>query len=107
MIHRVQGSHFMPRASVRNIMICHQQKIHLQPESYGELEAAASSICCLWYIPLNPYSGIFRNMAGREVGLELFVGWFGGQGVYWWFPVLKNENIVTSNRLLSRLSWLI
>jgi hypothetical protein len=60
MIHRVRGSHFMPQASVRNIMICHQQKIHLQPESYGEeLEAAASSICCLWHIPSNPYSGIF------------------------------------------------
>jgi hypothetical protein len=38
------------------------------------LEAAASSICCLWHIPSNPYSGIFWNVAGREVGLDLFIG---------------------------------
>ena len=63
----------MPRASVCNIMICHQQKIHLQPEAMVNwkqqpvdlLSLAYSLESLLWYI----------SKRGRQgVGLELFVG---------------------------------
>ena len=80
-IHRVLGSHFMPPASVRNIVICHQRRIHFLPDKDGE---EIGSICFLWNIPLIAYSGIFRNVTGRDVGLQFIVGML-KEGDYWWF----------------------
>ena len=86
MIHRVLGSHFMPPASVRNIMICHQQRIHLLPDKDGEeiggqhssqldmLSLAYSLEILLWFIP---------NRGRQGSGIKR---------VNWWFPVLNNEH---------------
>jgi hypothetical protein len=55
----------MQRASVRNIMICHQQKIHLQPEAMVNWKQQPAQFAV---------SGIFPRILTLVVGLELFVG---------------------------------